>query len=50
MAWGRCRPPPWSWWHAPHDGSPDMADLAFVALIAAFFVLAALIVKGVERL
>jgi hypothetical protein len=31
-------------------GANEMADLVFVILIAAFFAVAALIVKGVERL
>lgn len=34
----------------PDDWSPCMADLVFVILTAAFFALASLILKGVERL
>jgi hypothetical protein len=34
----------------PHDWSPFMSDLGFVILTAAFFAIAGLIVKGVERL
>jgi len=34
----------------PDDWSPCMSDLVFVILTGAFFALASLIVKGVERL
>ena len=34
----------------PDDWSSCMSDLVFVILTAAFFALASLIVKGVERL
>jgi hypothetical protein len=34
----------------PDDWSPCMSDLVFVILTVAFFALASLIVKGVERL
>jgi hypothetical protein len=34
----------------PDDWSPCMSDLVFVILTVAFFALASLILKGVERL
>ena len=34
----------------PDDWSPCMSDLGFVILVVAFFAVASLIVKGVERL